>query len=108
MTRSVVGSSPLRNFLFAAVGCCALLALLASGRAQDTKPATAAAAAAKGTVLVTGANRGIGLELAKQYRAQGYDVIGTARSPEEATVLLREFEPDLPRRLQNCGRLERG
>jgi NAD(P)-dependent dehydrogenase (short-subunit alcohol dehydrogenase family) len=36
------------------------------------------------TVLITGANRGIGLELARQYSAEGWDVIATARrsSPE--------------------------
>lgn len=40
-----------------------------------------------GTVLVTGANRGIGLELARQYAARGWRVIATARRPEEATQL---------------------
>jgi NAD(P)-dependent dehydrogenase (short-subunit alcohol dehydrogenase family) len=39
------------------------------------------------TALVTGANRGIGLELVKQLKAQGHDVIGTARKPEEAVEL---------------------
>ncbi|GAB5482162.1 MAG: SDR family oxidoreductase [Parasphingorhabdus sp.] len=40
-----------------------------------------------GTVLITGANRGIGLEMAKQYADNGWDVIGTAREPEKATEL---------------------
>jgi NAD(P)-dependent dehydrogenase (short-subunit alcohol dehydrogenase family) len=39
------------------------------------------------TVLVTGANRGIGLEYAKQFSAKGYTVIGTARKPGEADEL---------------------
>ena len=39
------------------------------------------------TVLVTGANRGMGLEYAKQYQAKGFKVIGTARKPGEATEL---------------------
>lgn len=39
------------------------------------------------TVLVTGANRGIGLELARQYAARGWKVIGTARKPAEAAEL---------------------
>ena len=39
------------------------------------------------TVLVTGANRGIGLELASQLSNAGYQVIGTARKPEEAKDL---------------------
>jgi NAD(P)-dependent dehydrogenase (short-subunit alcohol dehydrogenase family) len=36
------------------------------------------------TVLITGANRGIGLEFVRQYAAEGWDVIATARqsSPE--------------------------
>jgi len=34
------------------------------------------------TVLVIGASRGLGLELATQYAAAGWRVIGTARSPE--------------------------
>ena len=39
------------------------------------------------TVLITGANRGLGLEFAKQFSAKGYQVIGTARSPEKAEDL---------------------
>ena len=31
------------------------------------------------TVLITGANRGIGLEFARQYSADGWDVTATAR-----------------------------
>ena len=41
----------------------------------------------KKTVLITGANRGLGLELSKQFAADGYYVIGTARSPEKAVEL---------------------
>jgi len=33
------------------------------------------------TVLITGANRGIGLELAKQYAEKGWNVIATSRHP---------------------------
>ncbi len=39
------------------------------------------------TVLVTGANRGIGLEYARQFAARGYQVIGTARDPTDAKEL---------------------
>ena len=44
-------------------------------------------AADKATVLVTGANRGIGLEYARQFADKGYRVIGTAREPGKATEL---------------------
>jgi len=40
-----------------------------------------------GTVLVTGSNRGIGLELARNYAMRGWNVIATARKPETATEL---------------------
>ena len=39
------------------------------------------------TVLVTGSNRGLGYEFAKQYAEQGWTVIATARSPERADEL---------------------
>lgn len=35
------------------------------------------------TVLVTGSNRGIGLELVTQYAADGWDVIATSRTPDD-------------------------
>jgi NAD(P)-dependent dehydrogenase (short-subunit alcohol dehydrogenase family) len=39
------------------------------------------------TVLITGANRGLGLEFARQYAADGWTVIGTARRADEAGEL---------------------
>jgi len=39
------------------------------------------------TVLITGANRGIGLELARQYAADGWSVIATCRDPKDAGEL---------------------
>lgn len=35
------------------------------------------------TVMITGANRGLGLEFVRQYRAAGWDVIATARESSE-------------------------
>lgn len=38
-------------------------------------------------MLITGANRGLGLEFARQFSQRGYQVIGTARNPAEAEEL---------------------
>lgn len=46
-----------------------------------------AVSASEGVVLVTGANRGIGLEFVQQLQAKGFDVIGTARKPATADEL---------------------
>ena len=51
------------------------------------QPATAPAGNGPGTVLITGSNRGLGLEFVKQYAARGWRVIATAREPEKATEL---------------------
>ena len=52
---------------------------------------------AKPTVLITGANRGIGLELVRQYAARDWHVIATARDPAGATDLqaLAKSDPDI-------------
>jgi len=39
------------------------------------------------TVLITGANRGVGLEFARQYAAEGWRVHACCRHPEEASEL---------------------
>ena len=39
------------------------------------------------TVLVTGANRGLGLEFVRQYRAEGWAVVAGCRKPDEAREL---------------------
>jgi NAD(P)-dependent dehydrogenase (short-subunit alcohol dehydrogenase family) len=49
------------------------------------------------TVLITGANRGIGLEFAKQYASDGWDVVATVRetSPELDSLGVRIEELDM-------------
>src|SRR5437879_27784 len=39
------------------------------------------------TVLITGANRGLGLEFARQYAKDGWEVIACCREPEQAADL---------------------
>ena len=49
--------------------------------------ASMASATTTATVLITGANRGIGLEYARQFAGKGYRVIGTVRDPADAKEL---------------------
>ncbi len=51
----------------------------------QTKPAAETPAAP--TVVITGANRGLGLAFARRLSADGYRVIGTARRPDAADEL---------------------
>ena len=46
----------------------------------------------RGVALVTGANRGIGREVARQLGERGYDVLLGARDPEKAAAAARELE----------------
>ena len=55
-----------------------VLSVTIPGMTSATTPAT---------VLITGANRGIGLEYARQFAAKGYKVIGTVRDPADAKEL---------------------
>jgi NAD(P)-dependent dehydrogenase (short-subunit alcohol dehydrogenase family) len=41
------------------------------------------------SVLITGANRGLGLEFARQYAGEGWRVLATCRAPERAEALRR-------------------
>ena len=55
--------------------------------AVSSLPVNAWAVDSKGTVLITGANRGIGLALAQHFGDAGFEVIGTARNPDRAAEL---------------------
>ena len=47
------------------------------------------------TVLITGSNRGLGLEFSRQYAAAGWNVIATCRNPEQAEelkILLKQYK----------------
>ena len=76
---------PRRCMRFVAV----LLCLTLPGVLLAAIPDVAAAVDAdrQTTVLVTGANRGIGLEFVRQYAARGWRVIATCRSPDSAREL---------------------
>ena len=77
--------TPCRLFLCLVAGLA--LSLAPSAPLASAPPAKAAKGDAERTVLITGANRGIGLELARQYTAAGWRVIGTARKPDAADEL---------------------
>jgi NAD(P)-dependent dehydrogenase (short-subunit alcohol dehydrogenase family) len=67
-------------------GRCTLLQLIRLVFVSLLLPALSGAAEVP-TVLITGANRGIGLELARQYAERDWNVIATARKPAEAADL---------------------
>jgi len=68
-----------RAFIAAAL---ALGALISSGGGRVAAQTTPAP-----TVLITGSNRGIGLEFARAYAAKGWHVIATCRHPDTADAL---------------------
>lgn len=51
------------------------------------------------TVLITGANRGLGLEFTRQYLANSFRVLATARAPEKASELL-QLQEQYPKALE--------
>ena len=69
------------------MGIHALLAGL--GLALLTTPADAGMNPGHPTVLITGSNRGIGLELVRQFSQRDWNVIATARNPQAAEKLRR-------------------
>ena len=58
-----------------------------AAEASASPAASAPSAASSGTVLITGASRGLGFEFARQYAAAGWTVIATARKPADSAAL---------------------
>ena len=77
LTYGVAISLMLRRLVVLLLGLLPAALQAAPARAADNEP----------TVLVTGANRGIGLEFVRQYSARGWRVIATARDPADAREL---------------------
>jgi len=82
----------MRRIIFTLLIC--LFPFFASAQDDVTAPATverigdpANFSADANTLLITGANRGIGLEFVTQYGAQGWNIIATARKPGDAAAL---------------------
>lgn len=73
-----------RAALLASLG--PLVERLAAAESPSAAPAVPAASGPV-TVLITGANRGIGLEFARRYAERGYRVLATCRSPRNAPEL---------------------
>lgn len=79
--------------LMLAFGLLALIGdALAGGHGRTQRPEDILVDPAKrtditGTVLITGANRGIGLAMARNYAERGWTVIATARKPDKADDL---------------------
>jgi NAD(P)-dependent dehydrogenase (short-subunit alcohol dehydrogenase family) len=76
--------------------CCRIFVLIVTlVLAMPAYTAEESGAAGMPTVLITGANRGIGYEFAKQYADMGWNVIATCRNPgtaEELNALAAEHD----------------
>jgi len=74
-----------RNIARTLVAAVSLAGALVGGISAEQQ--SARAAGTSGTVLITGSNRGLGLEFTRQYADRGWKVIATARNPATATEL---------------------
>ena len=81
----------MRNAQMSSAPAAALLLLALA----TSMPCWAGFDAGQPTVFITGANRGLGLEFARQYAAKGWNVIASCRQPEQAEglkTLAAEFD----------------
>jgi len=69
------------------LGLIMLSAIVGNAGAADTAESSADSATGSPTVLITGANRGIGLEFVRQYADLDWQVIATCRNPDSAEEL---------------------
>lgn len=74
-----------REFVGGAAGLSLLLAGFAAAAEEGSRGS--APADYPTTVLITGANRGLGLEFARQYAPRGWRIIATCREPDQADAL---------------------
>jgi NAD(P)-dependent dehydrogenase (short-subunit alcohol dehydrogenase family) len=77
---------------FLLTSCLVYCAAIGASGAQQPLAQTVSASR-PGTVLITGANRGLGLEFARQYADRGWTIIATARDIDAAAAL-RELAAD--------------
>ena len=68
-------------------GAAAAIAVIAVACVVTGQTKPAAETPTGPTVVITGANRGLGLAFARRFSADGYQVIGTARKPDAADEL---------------------
>ncbi|MDP6615967.1 MAG: SDR family oxidoreductase [Gammaproteobacteria bacterium] len=85
---------PIRTLIVASV-CLATLGFQTNVFAGGHEASTDISAEYVPTVLITGSNRGIGLEVARDYAERGWNVIATARRPE-ATGELKAIRAQHP------------
>lgn len=91
----IEGNLDRRDLLAGAAGIAATMfgsQAVAGGHQAAAKPVTGEDAVAKpvgegAQILITGANRGLGFEFARQYAERGCKIIATARKPEKAEAL---------------------
>jgi NAD(P)-dependent dehydrogenase (short-subunit alcohol dehydrogenase family) len=71
----------------ARMAACSAALFLAGAAARSEPPQAEPVSKSERIVLVTGANRGLGLEFAKQFCDAGWTVFATAREPDQALEL---------------------